>query len=182
PLGGSRGNQAKQIRNIFIIFIVSGFWHGANWTFIAWGFLNALYFLPQLLLHTNRKNLDTVAENSIFPSISETIKMATTFLFTCLAWIFFRSDSIGDAFSYISTMSLTLNALPSTEILVGGYPTVVFFGFLLIVEWFQRKKQHGLVLDGIPVPRVVRLGIYIVLIISILGFGSSNQQFIYFQF
>jgi D-alanyl-lipoteichoic acid acyltransferase DltB (MBOAT superfamily) len=79
PLGGSRGNTANKIRNIFIIFIVSGFWHGANWTFIVWGALNAIYFLPLLLLNQNRKNLEIVAKNRLLPSLKDFFSILMTF-------------------------------------------------------------------------------------------------------
>lgn len=85
PLGGSKGSLSKIVRNTFIIFLVSGFWHGANWTFIIWGFLNALYFLPLLLIKRNRKNLDIVAENRVLPSIRELLSMFTTFSLTVFA-------------------------------------------------------------------------------------------------
>ena len=101
PLGGSKGSLSKIVRNTFIIFLVSGFWHGANWTFIIWGFLNALYFLPLLLIKRNRKNLDIVAENRVLPSIRELLSMFTTFSLTVFAWIFFRAESVSQAFSYI---------------------------------------------------------------------------------
>ena len=94
PLGGSKGSLLKIVRNTFIIFLVSGFWHGANWTFIIWGFLNALYFLPLLLVKRNRRNLDIVAENRVLPTIKELLSMLTTFFLTVFAWIFFRAESV----------------------------------------------------------------------------------------
>lgn len=89
PLGGSKGSRFNQIRNVFIIFLVSGFWHGANWTFVLWGGLNALFFLPLLLTNRNRKNLGGLAENSWFPSIKEFFQIIITFCLTTFAWIFF---------------------------------------------------------------------------------------------
>ena len=102
PLGGSKGNLLKIVRNTFIIFLVSGFWHGANWTFIIWGLLNAIYFLPLLLAKKNRKNLDIIAENRNFPTIKELLSMLSTFSLTVFAWIFFRAESVSQAFSYIN--------------------------------------------------------------------------------
>ncbi len=101
PLGGSRGKLQMTIRNIFIIFAVSGFWHGANWTFIIWGLLNAVYYLPLLLSERNRSHLGQVAEDRFLPSLSEIFSMITTFTLTCFAWIFFRSESLLHATSYI---------------------------------------------------------------------------------
>ena len=101
PLGGSRGTKWNQVKNVFIIFIVSGFWHGANWTFIVWGALNALYFLPLLLLKKNRKNLDTITKDSIFPGIKTCLQILFTFVLSTFAWIFFRAANLTEAFHYI---------------------------------------------------------------------------------
>ncbi len=102
PLGGSKVGQYLKVRNIFIIFLMSGFWHGANWTFIFWGALNAIYFLPLLLLKTNRSNLEIVAKGKQLPSIKEFISMVTTFFLVTLSWVFFRAENIGHAIDYIS--------------------------------------------------------------------------------
>ena len=101
PLGGSRGGTWMKVRNTFAIFLVSGFWHGANWTFIIWGALNAIYFLPLLLTNNNRKNLGVVAEGKLLPSFRELFAMLTTFILTVFAWIFFRAEDLNHAFSYI---------------------------------------------------------------------------------
>lgn len=108
PLGGSRGGTWMKVRNTFIIFIVSGFWHGANWTFIIWGALNAIYFLPLLLTNSNRNNLETVAQGKILPSVKESLFMLLTFGLTVFAWIFFRAENVGHAISYISKFYLRL--------------------------------------------------------------------------
>ena len=102
PLGGSRGSTWMKVRNIFIIFLVSGFWHGANWTFIVWGVLNALYFLPLLLAKKNRNYLGPVAEDKVWPNIKEASMMIGTFGLTVLAWVFFRAENVGHGFSIIS--------------------------------------------------------------------------------
>ncbi|MBC8488995.1 MAG: MBOAT family protein, partial [Bacteroidetes bacterium] len=88
PLGGSRGNNFNKIRNVIIIFVVSGFWHGADWTFIIWGLLNGLYFLPLLLLKINRNNIGITAENRLLPTFKETFQMLITFFITLIAWVF----------------------------------------------------------------------------------------------
>jgi D-alanyl-lipoteichoic acid acyltransferase DltB (MBOAT superfamily) len=178
PLGGSRGSNWKKIRNVFIIFIVSGFWHGANWTFIFWGFLNALYFLPLLLLKRNRKNLGGISEKNIFPSISEFIQISTTFLLTVFAWIFFRANSISDAFLYYKKMFSDFFALPSE---LPSISISILLLIFIIIEWMQRDKEHGLELSE-RMPSVLKWTFYILLIIAIDLFGGSQQQFIYFQF
>jgi D-alanyl-lipoteichoic acid acyltransferase DltB (MBOAT superfamily) len=177
PLGGSKGGISMKIRNTLIIFIVSGFWHGANWTFIVWGFLNALYFIPLLLLQKNRVNTNTVAEGVLFPSVREFFQIGTTFFLTLIAWVFFRSTSVESAGLYLYKMfSKSLFEFPSVDIKPLG-----LICLLLIVEWFQREKQHGLDMSGINIT-VIRWLIYLLVFGLILFFGASSQPFIYFQF
>ena len=176
PLGGSRGNLWSKIRNILIIFTVSGFWHGANWTFIIWGLLNGLYFIPLMLFGKNRSNLDTVAQNSKLPSLNEILQISVTFFITLIAWVFFRAESVTQAFSYLGHMfSASLFTIPGNR---GVIPLILI---LIVVEWIQRKKQHGLEIDGIKFA-TLRWAIYYLVILIILNFGGSQQQFIYFQF
>ena len=181
PLGGNRGTKYQVVRNTFIIFLVCGFWHGANWTFIAWGLINALYFLPLLLLGKNRKNTDTVAQGKILPNIKELLQMGTTFLLATLAWIFFRADSIGQAVSYIGKIfAKSLIAAPK-----GSGATIILPLLLIImmlVEWLQRDKQHGLDFTNRKIPAFLRIIIYYALIAIMMLFGASQQTFIYFQF
>ena len=178
PLGGNRGTKYKIVRNTFIVFLVCGFWHGANWTFIAWGLINAIYFLPLLLLGKNRKNLDTVAQGKILPSIKELFQMGTTFLFSTLAWIFFRADSIGQAVSYIGkifgkSLIATPNANEATIL-----PLLLI---MLLVEWLQRDKQHGL--EDLKMHPILRWVIYYAIILGIIFYGAfGNRNYIYFQF
>ncbi len=179
PLGGSRGGQWLSIRNTFIIFLVSGFWHGANWTFLAWGFLNALYFLPLLLAKKNRRFMDTPAQGRWLPSLPEMSKILLTFGLTTIAWVFFRAESITHAFQYLGRMfDASLLSLPEVT------PKVLFVliaGFLT-VEWLQREKQHALELSGQAISRPVRWAFYYVLIFVIAFYGGNQQEFIYFQF
>ena len=179
PLGGSRCGMVRTIRNTFIIFLVSGLWHGANWTFIAWGFINASYFLPLMLLKRNRKNLDIAAEGKIFPGIRELVHMGITFMMATLAWIFFRAENMHHALSYVAGIfSLTIISIPQgfskTMILI----LVLFFS----TEWLQRDKQHALQIDTIKAPRVVRWSVYYAVILLIFWLGGAQQPFIYFQF
>ena len=180
PLGGSRGSIWFKIRNTFIIFLVSGFWHGANWTFVVWGFLNALYFLPLLLTNNNRKNLDVAAQNSIFPSLREVFQITTTFALTVLAWIFFRSESVKDALLFIyNIFSGHLFKIPELR------PIHVFLlvTLFLIVEWAQRKQQYGIQTLFASKPKWIKFLFYFVLIISIAVFSHNEEkEFIYFQF
>ena len=180
PLGGSRvGGNFLKLRNVFAIFLVSGFWHGANWTFLFWGFLNALYFIPQMILRNNRRYLDIAGANKLLPSFKEFYQISITFGLTCLAWIFFRAESIGQGFGYIQNIIFneTHISVPNTKML---YCCLLVLGFVL-VEWFQRKKEHGLELNRFPVP--IRWASYSLISFFVLdGVMGGSEEFIYFQF
>ena len=179
PLGGSRVSKGKVIRNTFIIFLVSGIWHGANWTFLAWGAYHAILFLPLILLGANRKYTNQVAECRLLPSWREAIQMLLTFALVVLGWIIFRSQSITEAWNYIlHCISWSLFSMP---MVIGGLKKTIFFTvILLVVEWFNRSKEHSLEIRHLPV--VVRYVLYYILVLCILEFGGSSQSFIYFQF
>lgn len=183
PLGGSRGSNLLKMRNIFIIFLVSGFWHGANWTYVFWGGLHALYFLPLMLLNKNRDNIGVVAENQLFPSVKEMLSMAITFSLTVFAWIFFRAENLTHAFSYIGEIfSSSLFSLPAH---FGGWRALMtLLGVIIFmsVEWLQRDKQYALDLSMLKAGRYVRWSIYLMIIFAIISFGGQQQEFIYFQF
>lgn len=179
PLGGSRGGTWMKVRNTFIIFIVSGFWHGANWTFIVWGALNAIYFLPLLLTNNNRNNLETVAQGKLLPSIKELSFMILTFGLTVFAWIFFRAENIGHALSYISEIfSSSLFTIPEVipKILI------LLIMFFVFIEWLGREEQYAISNLGLKWKRPIRYAMYYAIIIAIFLFGGKEQQFIYFQF
>lgn len=179
PLGGSRGGTWMKVRNTFIIFIVSGFWHGANWTFIVWGTLNAIYFLPLLLSNSNRNNIDTVAQGKFFPSMKEFFLMLLTFSMTVFAWIFFRAENIGHAINYIMTIfSSSLFSAP--EILPLNLLPILF-SFILI-EWLGREGQFAISRINIIEKRVYRWSIYFLICFIIFLFQGKQQEFIYFQF
>jgi len=183
PLGGSRVGSWKKIRNIFIIFIVSGFWHGANWTFIVWGALNAIYFLPLLLMKRNRSNLDVVAQNSFFPKFKEILEVGSTFALTTLAWVFFRSASVSDAINYLSGIfSQSLFTFPRNVYGFPQYEVITILAIFIFSEWVQRRKEHALQFDNNRIPRIIRWCIYYVIIIIISLYSGIQQQFIYFQF
>ncbi|MCL4107807.1 UNVERIFIED_CONTAM: hypothetical protein GTU68_027192 [Idotea baltica] len=178
PLGGSKGSSFLKIRNTFIIFLVSGFWHGANWTFIIWGALNAIYFLPLLLLKKNRSYLDTVAEGKIIPSFKEILQISSTFLVTVFAWIFFRSESLSHAFIYISGL-LELTFFESPQIL--PYSLFMLLVFFILIEWIGRTNEHAI--EKITnVSRPLQWLFYYVLIILMFTYTGKEQEFIYFQF
>ena len=183
PLGGSRGGTWMKVRNTFVIFIVSGFWHGANWTFIVWGALNALYFLPLLLLNKNRANTDTVAKGKYLPSFKEFYQIGITFSLTVLAWIFFRAENIGHACSYLSTIfSKSLFSIPHFSGMRDALITLILISIFIAVEWVGRNEQYAIENIGIKWKKFTRWAFYLIVIFTIIIFGGKQQEFIYFQF
>nr|WP_321451508.1 MBOAT family O-acyltransferase [uncultured Carboxylicivirga sp.] len=179
PLGGSRGSLWMKVRNTFIIFLVSGFWHGANWTFLFWGALNAVYFLPLLLTKNNRNHIDIVAKGKIVPNLRDLMMMILTFAMVVFAWIFFRAESITHAFAIIKTIfSASLFAMPAF-IPKGTIAAVLLF---IIVEWMGRENEYAIESVGtIKIP-IVRYGVYYLVLIAIVLLQGNQQEFIYFQF
>lgn len=179
PLGGSAGGTWMKVRNTFIIFLVSGFWHGANWTFIAWGAVNAIYFLPLLLLKSNRSHIDIVAKGKFFPNLSDLIKVITTFFLTTIAWVFFRSTSIENAFYYLSGIfSVSLFSKPTIFPIIPIGLTL----FFISIEWLGREHEYAIAKLGLKSPAVLRRLFYAILVIMIFLFSGKEQPFIYFQF
>jgi alginate O-acetyltransferase complex protein AlgI len=182
PLGGSSGNKWNKIRNTFIIFIVSGFWHGANWTFIIWGLLNALFFLPLLLTNKNRNNMETVALGKLIPSISEISKIIFTFGLTVLAWIFFRADNLNHAFQFIKDIFTDFDSYLSISVYMKYKTTLILIGIFIGIEWLGREGQFAIENIGMNWKRPFRYVFYYILILFIFMLGGNNQDFIYFQF
>lgn len=179
PLGGSRGGTWMKIRNTFLIFLVSGFWHGANWTFIVWGLLNAIYIMPSIIFNTNRNHIDIVAKGNYLPSIREFFMMLSTFFLTVFAWIFFRSASLSDGFSFIKGIfSSSLFSIPSI------HPLDLFILLLifLTIEWLGRASQFAIENTFEKSSNFLRYGLYYLLLVAIFFYNSAGQQFIYFQF
>lgn len=186
-MGGSRGSTAKVVRNVFIIFIVSGFWHGANWTFIIWGALNALYFLPLLLFGKNRRNLDIIGQHR-FPSIREIAGMVGTFGLTVIAWIFFRADSVGHALSILRGIVVGLDGLQTVKdvydfvMIHVSKAILVFVVLFFLLEWFGRVNQYAIEKMGMKWSPILRRAFYVGIAIVIFLYGQREASFIYFQF
>ena len=209
PLGGSRPDTSSlsplasrlspsaytkciAVRNTFIIFLLSGFWHGANWTFVLWGAYHALLFVPLLLMNKNRRYRDTVATITLpngtiktkwLPSLKEAGQMLLTFALAVFGWIIFRAENIGQLSDVVSIiLSKSLLCVP---MLLGQYfyiPLAFSIGLLLLVEWLSRNKQHSLDFSTIK-SRLIRWGLYLLLILMIyLSIKTDTPQFIYFQF
>ncbi len=178
PLGGSKGNMLFKIRNTFIIFLVSGFWHGASWNYIVWGFLNALYFLPLLLLNSNRNNIDDFKLSLNFESVRTIINILITFTITCFAWIFFRAKTITAAILYIKRMFEDLH-FSEQYFSIGryNYELIYLILFFVIVEWNNRTKiepisgKYSWLKMGLCIAAILALGVF-----------SDYKEFIYFQF
>jgi alginate O-acetyltransferase complex protein AlgI len=183
PLGGSKGSINTKIRNTMIIFIVSGFWHGANWTFIVWGALNALYFIPLLLRDKNRIHIDIVAKGQILPSFREFTSIVFTFSMTTFAWIFFRSTSIEDAFRFINQIfSSSFFTIPYYIWTSKNVLFLIIIIMFILLEWNGREHQYATQNLGLNWKKVFRLSYYYVILLLIFYFGGKEQQFIYFQF
>jgi D-alanyl-lipoteichoic acid acyltransferase DltB (MBOAT superfamily) len=184
PIGGSRGGTWMKVRNTFIIFIVSGLWHGANWTFIVWGALNAVYFLPLLLRNTNRQHLGVVAQGKYVPSLNEFVSMLLTFLLTVLAWVFFRAENIGHAVSYIVGMFKHLGSYMLLSNYTAYSSTLNLVLVFLIVEWLGRQQQYAIQNIDVIKNTWLRWLVYFVMVVLILFISLNNtpQEFIYFDF
>jgi D-alanyl-lipoteichoic acid acyltransferase DltB (MBOAT superfamily) len=183
PLGGSKGGMWMKIRNTFIIFLVSGFWHGANWTFLVWGFLNTLYIIPSIVFSTNRNNLDIVASGKYLPTIKEFFAIGITFSLTVFAWIFFRAENMEHALSYISQIfSSSLFTFPEFEGMIKALTTIFLILFFILIEWQGREKQYAIEHFSSKLKQPFRYMFYYFIIIIIFLFGGKEQQFIYFQF
>lgn len=179
PLGGSKVSKWKQVRNVFVIFIVSGFWHGANWTFIVWGTLNAMFFLPLLLLNKNRKHIEQVSQDKCYPALKEFLQMLFTFVLTTLAWIFFRAENLKHALDYIKQIlafdvQFKIEYLSFERYALELMPLLfVFIGF----EWIYRhvenplKGKYHCIKTGATILAILTWGVF-----------SEHSKFIYFQF
>jgi D-alanyl-lipoteichoic acid acyltransferase DltB (MBOAT superfamily) len=187
PLGGSRGSVWKKVRNTFIIFIVSGFWHGANWTFISWGAVNAFFFLPLLLSKKNRIHTNAIAAGKSFPNIKEFFQILITFCLTLLAWIFFRAENISHAINYLSDIfSQSLFTIPNLEdnrVLKNYLIPIYLIIFLIVIEWISRNDAYGIEKILVKQHRLFRWLFYAFILFLIGTFMRTEETpFIYFQF
>ncbi|WP_431243032.1 MBOAT family O-acyltransferase [Flavobacterium sp. P21] len=178
PLGGSKGGLWMKIRNTFIIFLVSGFWHGANWTYVIWGLINAVYFLPLLLSNSNRNNLDEIHVKFNYDSFKVVLSILYTFGLTCIAWVFFRAKTITDAVSYLKR--IFTNHEFKTQFLVNdrnNYEILIMIFLFVLVEWNNRNNieplsgKRSLLKVSLAIAAIMALGTY-----------SDYKEFIYFQF
>ncbi len=183
PLGGSRVSKFASVRNICIVFLVSGFWHGANWTFIAWGAIHAALYVPVFLMGRNRMYAHSVvAENSWFPSLKELLQMITTFVLITFSRIFFRSESIQDAWQYLQRIFFNFSFEPYHHPL--GYRMIDYFVLLAIFTLYEFRIRKD---ERAPFKfksRIVRFTAYALVVLGMLLFfdDATDRSFIYFQF
>lgn len=181
PLGGSKEGRSKAVRNTFVIFLVSGFWHGASWNFIVWGGIHACGFLPLLLADRNRKHVSSVvAEGKLLPGLREILQMAGTFTFVTFAWIFFRAKTLHDASGYL--LRIARNAIGQPRQLLDiahGNVAFVYILPLVVGDWWLRHNERVL---KTPATKFIRVVLYFLIATSIFYFFGSKTSFIYFQF
>ena len=184
PLGGSKGGNWMRIRNTFIIFVVSGFWHGANWTFIVWGALNALFILPSIIFKTNRNNMETVAQGKLLPTIKEFFQIVITFSLTVFAWIFFRAENISQAISYVSGIfSKSLFSVPNFAIINDARGTIFIVFLFVLLEWLGREQQYAIANLELRWKKLLRWSFYVCIVFLIFMYMKTEEMpFIYFQF
>ena len=178
PLGGNRGTKWFAVRNVILTFVISGLWHGANWTFVAWGLLNGLYYAPVMLVGEQHRYTEIVAAGRLLPSFRDALRMAGTFSLTLLAWVFFRADSLPIALRFLATAFSRPYAVDPLRDYARAF---VAAAAVLLVEWVQRTRPHGLAVENLPLP--ARWAAYYAVTALIFSFGDTgNVPFIYFQF
>lgn len=179
PLGGSKKGKQIAIRNTMIIFLISGFWHGASWNFIVWGGIHALGFLPLLLLNRNRlNNENVVANNRSLPNLTEWWQMIKTFTFVTFAWIFFRAETLTEATNYISRIFQDIVQHPSQFLQApSGVKALLFVIPMLIGDWMFRRNDRNY-----PINKWIGFLLTAITLIYLLAAYGKKADFIYFQF
>ena len=190
PMGGSRGTKWNKFKNVLILFAISGLWHGANWTFVFWGVINGLFFAPSMLLGMHRKYLEPISMKRFFPTFSELFQMFRTFWLIAFTYIFFRADNIKHSKQYFngiihnyyldfSPMGIIQQYNLSIQEIIR---TFIFVFVMLLIEWINRDKDHGLYFECKHQYRIIRWSLYFGIIFLILWWAGDQETFIYFQF
>ena len=178
PLGGSRVGPWKAARNTLVIFLVSGFWHGANWTFVVWGLIHALLFLPLLFFGVNRKHTSDVAPGRWLPSLKEVGQMGMTFIFVTIGWVFFRASNLSSALLYLQGMGVDW-----PNFTAANKTAILWILAMLCVEWVVRRKDlHGQLCSSAFPPKTLRWTSYSIAVWVVMKHFQSQSDFIYFQF
>jgi len=184
PLGGNRVAAWRVYLNVFVVFLLSGLWHGANWTFLIWGGLHGIYLMGEKFFQDRRPAWNRCGAAG---ALMHAGKVFLVFHLVCLAWIFFRANSVGEAFQIAGALpNLSLEQLSIVRNLgLSGVELLIAFGAIVLLEavhWIQCRKPFRQCLATQPIP--IRWSVYVGLVLIILFFGEfgDNQQFIYFQF
>lgn len=165
--------------NTIIVFLLTGLWHGANWTFIVWGGLNAIYFLWFLSAPRSKNAPGIVAQGRYLPSVKESLNMGITFGLTTFAWIFFRAEDLNHAFGYISGIfSWSIFSVPE----IVPIKMLMLIAVFILIEWLGREQKYALAQVAVNWPRPLRWFLYYVLIFAVFYFSGVQQKFIYSQF
>ena len=180
PMGGSRVSKVRIVRNTLVVFLLSGCWHGANWTFVAWGAYHALLFLPLILMGNNRKYTNQVAEGRAMPTVREGGRMFLTFFLVVLGWVVFRSESIDQAWGYVCGM-VDPSLFTTPLLLVGTKKSLLLVLLMLVLEWVARDKEHVLQYP-FRMPSWMSWTMTLSMVLVIMEFAANGQSFIYFQF
>ncbi len=186
PLGGSRGTKAMVIRNILIVFFLSGLWHGANWTFVIWGLYNGIIIALLTLLNLNHKRSAIISEKRFFPPLKEFGQILITFALVVIGWIFFRAEDLTQAVDYIANLcDSSIVSMPNFRDLGLSFIkltyTLFFIVLLQLIDWIQRKQDFGLEISNVKY-RSIRWSIYIIFLLIFSVFAGGQEAFIYFQF
>lgn len=183
PLGGNRGSNFIKLKNIFLIFIIVGFWHGANWTFIVFGALHAVYYLPFVFVRSKVSLSDTIGGNNLFPNFKDFSYMMLTFILFSLSLILFRAENVSHAFSYFAEIfSYSFFNVPEVIFTVEVYTVMILILIFLLIEWLGRENLYAIEYLGSNWNRPLRYSLYYALIIALFMFAGNKQEFIYFQF
>ena len=182
PLGGSRCAQWKVVRNTFVVFGISGLWHGANWTFVCWGLYHGCLIVLYKLLHINTKDKEILAAGRWLPTIKDMCRVVLTFLLVVVGWVIFRAETIAQAWDFVSRMFLT--AFDDFHFRLGSINTFFAVLLLIIVEYLQRNRVHVLQFPDNRVFRCspVRYVLYACIGFLLFFYAGEVQTFIYFQF
>ena len=183
PLGGSRVGKWKIVRNTFVIFLLSGFWHGANWTYIAWGAYHAVLFLPLILLGQNRKYTNQIAEGRLLPTWKECGQMLITFAVVVIGWIIFRAPSIWNAWEYMCGIcNDSIFSMPDLFRQAGIPAAGLGIMVMLVVEWLWRGEENILRSKRHSISYIIQAFCIALALLLISAFRGGSQEFIYFQF
>ena len=192
PLGGNRANKSRVYFNLFIVFLVSGLWHGANWTYVIWGALHGIYLITSIVTKDLREKFYDLIGIKKFPSLYKCLQISITFTLVCFAWIFFRANSVNDAFYIVTHLftgiinNLSIESLISSVISTGFtiqslVIALIMITIMEIVHLLQRSNSLREIIS--QKPTWFRWAAYYSLVLLIILFGVFNQsKFIYFQF